>query len=72
MLEPFARSYLTATVPGADLGWLAERHAAVVAALRSGDPDRAADAMRVHAREAEAQVLRARHPLGGDETAPSS
>ncbi|HET9415961.1 MAG TPA: GntR family transcriptional regulator [Candidatus Limnocylindria bacterium] len=71
MLEPFARSYLTATVPGADLVWLAERHAAVVEALRSGDPDRAAEAMRVHAREAESQVLRGRHPLGTDATAAS-
>ena len=58
MLEPFARSYLTATVPGADLGWLAERHVAVLDALRSGDAERAADAMRTHAREAESQVLR--------------
>jgi DNA-binding GntR family transcriptional regulator len=72
MLEPFARSYLTATVPGADLRWLAERHAAVLEALRSGDPERAAQAMRVHAREAESQVLRARHPLGSDATAASS
>jgi DNA-binding GntR family transcriptional regulator len=66
MLEPFARSYLTATVPGADLAWLAERHATIIGALRSGDPDRAAEAMRVHAREAESQVLRSAHPLGGD------
>lgn len=72
MLEPFARSYLTATVPGADLEWLADRHASVVDALRSGDPDRAAEAMRVHAREAESQVLRVRHPLGTDVPAASS
>ena len=57
MLEPFARSYVTATVPGADLHWLAERHVAILAALESGDPDAAAEAMRVHAREAESQVL---------------
>ncbi len=72
MLEPFARSYLTATVPGADLEWLADRHASVVDALRSGDPDRAAEAMRVHAREAESQVLRVRHPLGTHVPAASS
>ena len=58
MLEPFARSYLTATVPGADLRWLADRHAAIVDALASRDPDLAASAMRVHAREAAGQVLR--------------
>lgn len=59
MLEPFARSYVTATVPGADLRWLAERHVAIIAALESGDREAAAEAMRVHAREAQAQVLTA-------------
>ena len=57
MLEPFARSYVTASVPGADLRWLAERHVAILVALESGDRESAAEAMRVHAREAEAQVL---------------
>jgi len=60
LLEPFARTYLTATVPGADLDWLAERHVAIIEALESGDPERAAEQMRVHAREAEAQVLSVR------------
>jgi DNA-binding GntR family transcriptional regulator len=64
MLEPFATTYLTATVPGADLHWLAERHVAILDALESGDPERAADAMRTHAREAEAQVLGATQSLG--------
>ena len=58
MLEPFARSYLTATVPGADLRWLADRHLTVLEVLRSGDGERAAEAMRAHAREAESQILR--------------
>jgi len=57
MLEPFARTYLTASVPGADLHWLAERHGAILDAFQAGDPERAAEAMRTHAREAEAQVL---------------
>lgn len=56
ILEPFARTYLTATAPGADLHWLAERHVAIVDALESGDVERAAEQMRVHAREAEAQL----------------
>jgi DNA-binding GntR family transcriptional regulator len=51
ILEPFARTYLTATAPGA------ERHVAIVDALASGDEDRAAEQMRVHAHEAEAQLL---------------
>jgi DNA-binding GntR family transcriptional regulator len=54
MLEPFARTYLTATVAGADLRWLAERHVAILHALEAHDPEGAAEAMRVHAREAEA------------------
>ena len=57
MLEPFARSYLTATVPGADLHWLAERHVAIIDALESRDPEKAAETMRIHAREAEKQIL---------------
>lgn len=57
MLEPFARTYLTATVPGADLHWLAERHVAILDAFEARDPDRAASAMRTHAREAERQIL---------------
>ncbi len=69
ILEPFARTYVTATAPGADLRWLADRHDAILEALESRDPERAADAMRVHAREAEAQVLgtrpgRVQHPAG--------
>jgi DNA-binding GntR family transcriptional regulator len=61
MLEPFARTYLTATMPGADLHWLAERHVAILAALEARDPERAAQAMRVHAQEAEALLLDGAH-----------
>jgi DNA-binding GntR family transcriptional regulator len=61
ILEPFARTYLTATAPGADLHWLAERHVAIVEALQSHDPERAAEQMRIHAREAEQQVLKTTH-----------
>lgn len=57
MLEPFARTYLTATLPGADLHWLAERHVAILEAFVARDPEGAAEAMRVHAREAQRQVL---------------
>lgn len=65
MLEPFARTYLTATAPGADLHWLAERHVAILDALETRDPGRAAMAMRTHAREAESQVLAATGPPDG-------
>ncbi len=59
MLEPFARTYLTATAPGADLHWLAERHVAILEAFEARDPERAAAAMRTHAREAQRQALAA-------------
>ena len=57
LLEPYARTYVTAMVPGTDLVWLGDRHTAIVDALEAGDPERAADAMRHHAREAEELVL---------------
>lgn len=52
VLEPFARTYLTAMVPGTDLVWLGDRHSSIVAALEAGDADLAAMVMREHAREA--------------------
>lgn len=51
-LEPFARTYVTAMVPGIDLIWLGNRHHAIVDALESGDAERSATVMREHAREA--------------------
>jgi DNA-binding GntR family transcriptional regulator len=57
MLEPYARTYVTAMVPGIDLVWLGDRHKAILKALVDGDPDRAAETMRLHAREAEKLVL---------------
>lgn len=52
MLEPFARTYATAMVPGADLVWLGDRHSPIVDALEAGDADLAASTMRQHAGEA--------------------
>ena len=52
VLEPFARTYLTAMVPGTDLVWLGDRHSAIVDALAAGDADLAASVMQQHAREA--------------------
>lgn len=57
MLEPYARTYVTAMSPDADLMWLGDRHVAIVDALRAGDPEAAAEAMRKHARQAEELVL---------------
>lgn len=57
MLEPYARTYYTASAPGTDLIWLGDRHTTILDALEAGDPGRAADAMRIHAREAEDVIL---------------
>ena len=56
MLEPFARTYVTATVPGIDLHWLGSRHLPIYEALEARDPERAAESMRKHANEAEELV----------------
>lgn len=56
LLEPFARTYVTATVPGIDLHWLGSRHLAILDALEARDPERADEAMREHTREAEELV----------------
>jgi len=56
MLEPFARTYVTATVPGIDLHWLGDRHIPILDALQARDSERAAETMRDHAKEAEALV----------------
>jgi len=52
MLEPFGRTYITATLPGIDLCWLGERHRGILDALRARDPEGAAVALRAHAVEA--------------------
>jgi DNA-binding GntR family transcriptional regulator len=66
MLEPYARTYVTAKVPGTDLIWLGDRHLAIVDALVDGDPDRAAETMREHAREAEQLVMAMDETVFGD------
>ena len=57
MLDPYAHTYVTAAAPGIDLVWLGDRHMAIVDALEAGDPERAAAAMREHARQAENIVM---------------
>jgi DNA-binding GntR family transcriptional regulator len=52
MLEPFGRTYVTASLPGIDLVWLGERHRPIIAALRARDQEAAAAALRKHAVEA--------------------
>ncbi|MDQ6743168.1 MAG: GntR family transcriptional regulator [Candidatus Dormibacteraeota bacterium] len=52
LLEPFARTYLTATKAHVDLVWIAERHRNILDPLRRRDSQAAADAMRDHLMEA--------------------
>jgi DNA-binding GntR family transcriptional regulator len=69
VLEPFARTYLTAMVPGTDLVWLGDRHSAIVDALAVGDADLAASVMRQHAGEARDLLGDAAHQEAGLEPA---
>lgn len=52
MLEPFGRTYVTASMPGVDLRWLGQRHREIIEALRDHDAERSAQALRQHAVEA--------------------
>jgi DNA-binding GntR family transcriptional regulator len=52
LLEPFARTYLTATKAHVDLVWIAERHRKILEPIRQGDPEGASTAMREHLMEA--------------------
>ena len=52
LLEPFARTYLTATKAHVDLMHLAERHRKILEPLRRRDSDAAAAAVREHLMEA--------------------
>jgi DNA-binding GntR family transcriptional regulator len=58
MLEPFGRTFATASMPGIDLEWLGGRHQKILEALRARDSERTAVALREHAAEA-AQLLAA-------------
>jgi DNA-binding GntR family transcriptional regulator len=53
VLEPFLRTYITATLPGVDLEWLARRHEGLLAAIEARDPDLAEKRMREHLMEVE-------------------
>ena len=67
MLEPFSRTYVTASAPGMDLKWLSHRHDGILDAIRDGDADKAAETMRTHAVEAAAMIEQMDHPELMDE-----
>jgi DNA-binding GntR family transcriptional regulator len=58
LLEPFARTYITAAAAGVDAGRSHRSHVEIVNALASGDSERAAEALRKHSREAQDLVMK--------------
>ena len=58
LLEPFSRTYITASRPGIDLVELTERHVPILDAIRARDGQAAGRAMERHLMEA-AEMLRA-------------
>lgn len=47
-LEPFARTFITFSLPNVDVSGILREHAEILAALRARDADRAAEAARSH------------------------
>lgn len=62
MLEPFGRTYITATAEGIDLHYLGARHKGILEAIRDQDPDLAAERARVHAEEVIEMLEQFEHP----------
>lgn len=70
-LAPFARTFITLTLPGVDVRDIVLQHRPILEALRAHDADRAADAARHH-QQAVAELLRTHLPAAEEEgpTAP--
>ena len=66
-LEPFLRTYITIVSPGVDRRAVADRHAPIIDALRSGDEDLVEEAFEVHF-EAAAAALAEVWPGAPDES----
>lgn len=62
MLEPFGRTYITATAEGIDLHYLGARHKGLLEAIRDQDPNLAAERARVHAEEVIEMLEKFEHP----------
>lgn len=67
MLEPFGRTYITASADGIDLHWLSERHQGILDAIREGDATMAAERAKAHAEEVAAMLEQFDHPELRDE-----
>jgi DNA-binding GntR family transcriptional regulator len=60
-LAPFARTFITLTLPGVDVAAIVHEHRPILDALRARDADRAAAAARAHQLSV-SEVLLARFP----------
>lgn len=70
MLEPFGRTYITASSAGIDLHYLGDRHQGILDAIKDRDPERAARLAKVHAEEVKEMLEHFDHPeLREDEEA---
>jgi DNA-binding GntR family transcriptional regulator len=65
-LAPFARTFITLTLPGVDVHEIVLQHRPILEALRAHDADRAADAARHH-QQAVADLLRTHLPAVPEE-----
>jgi len=62
MLEPFGRTYITASAEGIDLHWLGDRHRGILDAIRDQDAELAAEKARSHAEEVKELLENFAHP----------
>ena len=62
LLEPFGRTYVTASLAGIDLHYLGDRHRGILDAIRDQDPELAAQLARVHAEEVKEMLEKFDHP----------
>jgi DNA-binding GntR family transcriptional regulator len=73
-LEPFARTFITFSLPNVDVSVILREHREIIEALESGDPERSADAARNHQLSVRRLVLQAQEtwaqaaPAGGSST----
>lgn len=68
MLEPFGRTYITASAEGIDLQWLSARHEGILEAIRNKDSELAETRAKIHAEQVVEMLEDFEHPELEDET----
>jgi DNA-binding GntR family transcriptional regulator len=69
MLEPFGRTYITASAEGIDLHWLSARHQGILDAIRDQDSELAESRAQTHAEQVAEMLEDFEHPELEDEPA---